>query len=62
MEQTLLKGKKYNGRYVAIKDFNDATVIGDGLSPREAYESAIKEGFLEPVILFVPHKDMVQIY
>ena len=46
MEQTLLKGKKYNGRYVAIKDFNDATVIGDGLSPREAYESAIKRDFL----------------
>ena len=62
MEQALLKEKKYNGRYVAIKDFNDATVIGSGSNPREAYEQALKEGVLEPVILFVPHKDMAQIY
>lgn len=62
MEQTLIKESKYNGRYVAIKDFADGTVIGDGKSPQEAYEKAIAKGFNEPVILFVPYKDMVQIY
>lgn len=62
MEQVLIKDRKYNGRYVAIKDFNDNTVIADGKDPKEAYDKAIKTGCENPVILFVPFKDMVQIY
>lgn len=62
MEQVLIKDKKYNGRYVTIKDFSDPTVISDGKDPQEAYEKALKKGFVNPVILFVPVKDMVQIY
>jgi len=62
MEQVLIKDRKYSGRYVAIRDFKDSTVIGDGKDPIEAYEKAIKKGFGDPVILFVPLKDMVQIY
>ncbi|MBM3249081.1 MAG: hypothetical protein FJZ10_06675 [Candidatus Omnitrophica bacterium] len=62
MEQTLIKDRKYNGRYVAIKDFNDNTVIADGKDPQETYEKALKNGYKDPVILFVPFKDMVQIY
>lgn len=62
MEQTLITEKKYSGRYVAIRDFKDGTVISDGKDPQEAYEKAIAKGFKDPVILFVPYKDMVQIY
>ena len=62
MEQILIKDKKYNGRYVAIKDFNDPLVIADGEKPQEVYDEAIKKGCTNPVILFVPFKDMVQIY
>jgi len=62
MEQTLITESKYSGRFVAIKDFKDGTVISDGKNPQEAYDKAIKKGFNEPVILFVPYKDMVQIY
>jgi len=62
MEHVLISDRKYNGRYVAIKDFNETTVISDGDNPQEAYEKAIKKGFNDPVILFVPLKDMVQIY
>ena len=62
MEQTLITERKYNGRYVAIKDFKDSTVLADGGSPQEVYEKAIEKGFNDPVILFVPLKDMVQIY
>lgn len=62
MEQTLITERKYNGRYVALKDFKDSTVVSDGKTPQEAYEKAIGKGFKEPVILFVPDKDMVQIY
>ena len=62
MAYTLISERKYNGRYVAVKDFNDGTVVGDGKSPEEAYSRAKEKGFNEPVILFVPEKDMVQIY
>ena len=62
MEQTLIREKKYNVRYVAIKDFNDSVVITDGEDPQEVYELAVKKGYPDPVILYVPLKDMVQIY
>jgi len=62
MAQTLIKEKKYNGRYVAIEDFDNNVVIGSGDNPNEAYEAAVKKGYSNPVILYVPVKDMVQIY
>ena len=62
MEQTLIKDNKYTGRYVAVKDFNDNTVISDGKEPQEAYQKAVEKGCNNPVVLFVPLKDMVQIY
>lgn len=62
MVQTLIKDSGYEGRYVALKSFEDSTVISDGITPQEAYEQAIKKGFARPVLVFVPLKDMVQIY
>lgn len=62
MEQTLINEKRYNGRYVAIKDFDDNTIIADGKNPQEVYETAIKKGCSDPVIFYVPIKGMVQIY
>lgn len=62
MEQMLITESKYNGRYVAIKDFKEGTVISDGKDPQEAYEKAVEKGFNDPVILFVPYKGMAQIY
>jgi hypothetical protein len=62
MVQTLIKESGYEGKYVALKSFEDSTVISDGITPQEAYEKAIKKGFARPVLVFVPLKDMVQIY
>jgi hypothetical protein len=62
MIKTLLTSNNYNGKYVAFKDFSDSTVIGEGITPQEAYEKAQKQGFKNPVVAFVPIKDMVQIY
>lgn len=59
MDNILVKDEKYNGRYVALKDFNDSTVISDGKDPKEAFESAVKKGVPEPVILYMPNKGMV---
>lgn len=62
MEQTLINTSKYNGLYVAVKDFDDNTVIASGKEPQEVYKKAIKNGFNDPVILYVPLKDTIQIY
>ncbi|MBI5400377.1 hypothetical protein HZB07_07245 [Candidatus Saganbacteria bacterium] len=62
MDNTLLKDEKYTGRYIAIKDFGDETVLADGKSPSEVFESAKQKGYKDPVILFVPIRNMVQIY
>lgn len=58
----MLKDEKYTGRYIAIKDFGDKTVIADGKSPNEVFKNAQQKGCKDPVILFVPIRDMVQIY
>lgn len=62
MQNILVKDEKYSGRFVALKDFSDKTVIVDGKTPKEVLDKAINKGYRNPVILFVPVKDMVQIY
>lgn len=62
MEQTLIKDKKYSGYYVAIEDFSKPIVISYGKDPKEVYEEAVRKGYLEPLVVFAPVKDMVQIY
>jgi hypothetical protein len=62
MVQTLIKESGYEGKYVALKSFEDSTVISDGATPQEAYDKAIKKGCARPVLVFVPIEGMVQIY
>lgn len=62
MVNTLVKNKKYCGKFVAIKSINDTKILGSGLTPIEAYREAIAKGYQNPTILFVPLKDVVQIY
>jgi hypothetical protein len=62
MIKTLLKSNDHNGKYVAFKNFNDTSVVGEGSTPKEAYDQAIKRGSKDPVVAFVPVKGMVQIY
>ena len=62
MEQILIKEKKFEGRYVALQDIDHPSPVADGKSPEEVYESAVKKGFSDPLILYVPLHGMVQIY
>lgn len=62
MLQVLIKNKKYSGKYVALKDFNNHTVIGSGKTIQDAYEKASEKGFKDPVIFYVLPKNLVQIY
>ena len=58
----LIKNKRYTGKYVALKSFEDGTVISSGAHVKEVYEKAAKKGYKGPVIIYVPKKDVVQIY
>jgi len=62
MIHTLVKDKKLEGKYIALPSLDDSTIVGVGESPATAYEQARSKGYDNPVITFVPTKDMVQIY
>jgi hypothetical protein len=62
MVKTLIDSKKYDGDYVALKDFDSHKVVGNGKTPQEAYDIAKTKGCKDPVIVFVPVKGSVQIY
>ena len=61
-DQVLIKEKKFEGRYVALRNLNDHSPIADGKTPEEAYALAVKNGCARPLMLYVPLHGMVQIY
>ncbi len=63
MEVVLLKNaERYAGKYVAKKTFRDEGVVSSGDDPVRVYDDAIKQGVDDPVIFYVPKKDVVHIY
>ncbi|MFH1480373.1 MAG: DUF5678 domain-containing protein [Pseudomonadota bacterium] len=62
MERILVTTDKFNGRYVAMKSFDDNTIVGVGDEPEKALKDAESKGCKNPVLLYVPEKDFVHIY
>lgn len=62
MEKTLIATDEFNGRYVAMKSFEDNTIVGVGDDPFQALKDAEAKGFGNPVLLYIPEKDIVHIY
>ena len=60
--EPLVKDEKYRGRWVALKSFNDNTVVGSGKTPARALKQAHDAGVKEPVLLFVPRKNVPWVY
>ena len=60
METVLVNTNEYNGRYVAMKSFEDHTIVGVGDDPETALKEAVSRGYKDPVLLYVPEKDVVQ--
>jgi hypothetical protein len=58
----LLEDARYCGRYVALKSFDDNTVVGSGKTPLAAIKRARAAGVEDPVLLFVPPKDVPWVY
>ncbi len=55
-------GEKYGGQYVTIKSFKEKEVISYGNDPVVVYNEAKKMGINEPVLFYVPKKNILQIY
>jgi len=62
MEKVLVNSDQYNGRYVAMRSFDDHTIIGVGEDPETAIKEALSKGFDNPVLLYIPEKEIVHIY
>ena len=62
MRQVLIKDKKYQGRYVALKDFDKPIVIAHSKDPLKVFKKSVAKGFKKPVVVFVPDKNVVHIY
>lgn len=62
MERVLVNTDKYNGRYVAMKSFDDSTIVGVGDDPETALKDAKSKGYNDPVFLYIPEKEIVHIY
>ena len=62
MENVLFKDEKYSGQYVAIKAIDDPIVISSGKDPTLVHSEAVRKGYVDFLILFVPEKDLVHIY
>ena len=62
MAQTLVKDDQSNGKYIAIISMEDPVIISSGVDPKEVYNEAQKKGYPQPLIVYIPEKDMVQIY
>ena len=62
MKNVLIADEKYSGQYVVIKGLDDPVVISSASDPKVAYDEAVKKGFKDFLLLFVPEKELVHIY
>ena len=62
MEKVLVTTNEFNGRYVAMKSFDDNSIVGVGDDPEKALNDAKAKGFKTPVLLYIPEEKVVHIY
>ena len=62
MENLLVNTNEYDGRYVALRSFEDHCVVGVGDDPESALKDARAHGVEDPVLVYIPDPDTVQIY
>lgn len=62
MTQVLVKDNTLAGKYIAIVSMEDPFIISSGLDPKEVYDEALRKGYPQPLIVYIPEKNMAQIY
>jgi Family of unknown function (DUF5678) len=55
-------GEKYSGKYVATRSFKDKAAVCSGKDLVDVLNRAKAKGVKDPVVFYVPEKDMVHIY
>ncbi|HUU41378.1 MAG TPA: DUF5678 domain-containing protein [Desulfatiglandales bacterium] len=61
-KNVLLQKDEYNGKYVALKSFEDSTVVAYGMAPDQVMKEAEAGGYSDAVLVFVPENDMTHVY
>ncbi len=52
----------YDGKYVATKSFLEKDVVCYGDDPVKVYNEAREAGVDDPVVFYIPEKNLVHIY
>jgi ribosomal protein L14E/L6E/L27E len=63
--QVLVCGRKYEGKYVALRSFDDNTVLACGKKPAVVMRKASKDAgsdVADPVLVFVPTAAVNSVY
>ena len=50
----IANAEQYLGQYVTTADFGETEVITSSENAIEAYDSAISQGFSDPVLIYIP--------
>jgi len=59
---SLVKSDDFSGKYVAVADFATDEVVASGDNLTAVFADARERGFDEPVVFFVPDKNLPQLY
>ncbi len=62
MSNILVKDEKYEGNYVALASFGSDEVVSYGKDMETVVKDAKGLGVLEPVVVFIPNKNMTNLY
>lgn len=62
VEKVLIKGPKYEGKFVTLRSMRDRSVIAYGDNPCEVGRIAAEQGVDEPIIFFVSETDVTSVY
>jgi high-affinity K+ transport system ATPase subunit B len=61
-KQVLITKDGYEGKYVAMRSMSDRTIIASGDNPDAVMNQAHEKGITDPLIFFVPNRDITLVY
>lgn len=61
-EQVLVKETGHEGKYVALRSFEDNSIVTSGDDPVEVFRAAKSQGVESPVLFFVNKGDVTYLY
>lgn len=54
--------EKFGGKFVATRSFENKKVLSHGTDPAKVFNEAKEKGVKDPVVFYVPQKNITQIY